>query len=137
MLYKNHYIFIVNKYQKFKEWRARIMAKKKLLWINPLGTNIYDAPISDYLNTATGEDTHIDVVSLEKGPHHLEYYSYEAFVLPDILKTIKQAEKDNYDATIIGCFYDPGLLEAREISEKMCVTAPAEACMHIVNCTLS
>jgi allantoin racemase len=54
-------------------------------------------------------------------------------VLLDTLKKIKQAEKDNYDATIIGCFYDPGLLEAREISEKMCITAPAEASMHIAS----
>lgn len=109
------------------------MFKKKILWINPVGTNVYDSPISDYLNTIKDEGTWVDVVSLERGPHHLEYYSYETLVLPDTLKKIKQAEKDNYDVVIIGCFYDPGLLEAREISKKMCITAPAEASMHIAS----
>lgn len=44
---------------------------------------------------------------------------------------MKSAEKEGYDAAVIGCFYDPGLMEAREILDKMVVTAPAEASMHI------
>ena len=51
--------------------------------------------------------------------------------MPKILKIIKKAEKENFDAAVIGCFYDPGLKEAREIAEKLVVTAPAEASMHI------
>jgi len=62
---------------------------------------------------------------------HLEYHYYEALVLTDILHQIKQAEYDGYDAAVIGCFYDPGLREAREIVENLVVTAPAEAAMHI------
>lgn len=108
------------------------MSKKKILWINPLVIDLYE-PMKDYLNAAASEDTHVDMVNLERGPHHIEYYSYDSLVLPDTLKKIKQAEKDKYDAAIIGCFYDPGLLEAREISEKMCITAPAEASMHIAS----
>lgn len=109
------------------------MAKKRILWINPVGTDGYDAPILEYLNTAKGDDTVIDVKSLSRGPMHLEYYYYETLVLPDTLKMVKQAENDGYDATIIGCFYDPGLLEAKEIVNKMVVTAPAESCMHIAS----
>ena len=109
------------------------MSKKKILWINPVGTNIYDKLIYEYLCTAKEEDTAIDVVSLEKGPMHLEYYLYESLVLLDTLKRVKQAEKEGYDATIIGCFYDPGLSEAREIVEKMCITGPAESSMHIAS----
>jgi len=51
--------------------------------------------------------------------------------VPKILKIIKEAEKENFDAAIIGCFYDPGLRESREIAKKLVVTAPAEASMHI------
>lgn len=109
------------------------MANKKILWVNPVGTDAFDGPIYDYLCTAKNEETSIDVVSLEKGPQHLEYYYYETLVLPDTLKKIKQAENDGYDAAVIGCFYDPGLLEAREIVNNMVVTAPAEASMHIAS----
>ncbi|KUK56043.1 MAG: Hydantoin racemase [Atribacteria bacterium 34_128] len=109
------------------------MLKKKILCINPLGTDTFDVPIYEYLCTVKNKDTLIDVVSLEKGPQHLEYYYYEALVLADILKKVKQAEKDGYDAAIIGCFYDPGLLEAREIVNKMSVVAPAESSMHIAS----
>lgn len=65
------------------------------------------------------------------GRGHLEYYSYGPLVVSKLLKIIKEAEKENFDGAIIGCFYDPGLREAREIAEKLVVTAPAEASMHI------
>ena len=45
-----------------------------------------------------------------------------SLVVPKILKITKEAEKENFDAAIIGCFYDPGLREAREIAEKLVVT---------------
>jgi len=54
-----------------------------------------------------------------------------SLVVPKILKIIKEAEKEKFDAAIIRCFYDPGLREAREIAEKLVVAAPAEASMHI------
>jgi len=103
----------------------------RVLWINPVGFNDFDQPIKDVLEQAKRPNTTVDVVSLKKGPLHLEYHYYEALVLTDILHQIKQAEYDGYDAAVIGCFYDPGLREAREITEKLVVTAPAEACLHI------
>ena len=53
-----------------------------------------------------------------------------ALVLAESLHIIKQAEKDGFDAAVMGCFYDPGLHDAREIVEDMVITAPAETCMH-------
>ncbi|SHM86818.1 allantoin racemase [Caldanaerovirga acetigignens] len=103
----------------------------KILWINPVGTDIFDKPIEEMLNEIKRPETEVKVVSLQKGPRHLEYRYYEALVIPDTLHLIKKAENEGYDAAIIGCFYDPGLHDAREITEKMVVTAPAEACMHI------
>jgi len=109
------------------------LLKKKILWINPVGTDAFDVPIYEYLCTMKDKNTLIDVVSLERGPQHLEYYYYETLVLSDTLKKVKQAEKDGYDAAVIGCFYDPGLLEAREIVEKMVIATPAESSMHIAS----
>lgn len=103
----------------------------KILWIDPVGTDQYCQAIGDFLSLAKASQTHIDVVSLRRGPLHLEYQYYEALILADTLHLVRKAERDGYDAAIIGCFYDPGLSEAREISERLVITAPAEATMHI------
>jgi len=103
---------------------------RKILWIDPVVSNIFDESMKDYLNSIKHEDTILDVVSLNNGPKHLEYQFYEALVGFDILNNIKIAEKNGYDAAIIGCFYDPFLSEAREISDIV-VTAPAESSMAI------
>ena len=103
----------------------------RILWINPIGSADFDQPIKEFLETGKGADTEINVVSLTRGPLHLEYHYYEALVLTDTLHVVKRAEKEGYHAALIGCFYDPGLREAREITDKLVVTAPAEASMHI------
>jgi allantoin racemase len=103
----------------------------RILWINPVGTDLFDRPIKEFLDQAKRSETTIDVVSLGRGPMHLEYHYYEALILADTLHEVRRAEKETYDAAVIGCFYDPGLREAREIVENLVVTAPAEAAMHI------
>ncbi len=104
---------------------------KRVLWLNPLGTDLFDRPIREFLETAKAPETEIEVRSLGRGPLHLEYHYYEALVLADTLHEIKRAERAGFDGAIIGCFYDPGLREAREITERLVVTAPAEAALHI------
>ena len=104
--------------------------KRKVLYIEPVVSKIVDSWRA-YLSQSKDLGTELKVISLTEGPRHLEYYSYGALVVPKILKIIKEAEKENFDAAIIGCFYDPGLRESREIAEKLVVTAPAEASMHI------
>ena len=103
----------------------------KILWIDPVGTALFDEPIKAFLETAKRPETTLEAVSLAKGPMHLEYHYYEALILADTLHVVRKAERDGYDAAVIGCFYDPGLREAREITERLVVTAPAEAAMHI------
>jgi len=103
----------------------------RILWINPVGTDLFDQPIKEFLDQAKRSETTINVVSLGRGPMHLEYHYYESLILADTLHEVRRAEKEAYDAAVIGCFYDPGLREAREIVENLVVTAPAEAAMHI------
>jgi len=103
----------------------------RILFINPFKGEIFDQPIRAFIEKEKRADTEVEVVSLERGPEHLEYHYYEALTLVDTLKKIEQAEKEGYDAAVIGCFYDPGLREAREITNSLVVTAPAEASMHI------
>ncbi|MFF2876423.1 aspartate/glutamate racemase family protein [Gottfriedia sp. NPDC057991] len=106
---------------------------KRILWINPVATNIYDQIFKDELESIKDKNTIVDVISFEapNGPTHLEYNCYEAMMIPNIVNAVMKAEQDGYDAAVIGCFYDPALRAAREVAKKMVVTAPAEASLHI------
>lgn len=105
----------------------------RILWINPVGTDAYDAPIGEALREEAGDGTLVDVCSLPGvGPQHLEWNALEAVVAGPTMGVLRWAsEVKAYDAAVIGCFYDPFLRGAREVSGDMVVTAPAEACMHI------
>jgi Asp/Glu/hydantoin racemase len=105
----------------------------RVLWINPLGTDVFDEPIREELERVKRPDTEVDVRSLGRGPHHLEYSCYEAAAVPDILATLVEAEHDGFDAAVIGCFYDTGLRPAREVTTRMAVAAPCEAAVHIAS----
>ena len=105
----------------------------RMLWINPVGTHLYDAPIGAELRTEAAPTTRVDVCSLPgAGPQHLEWNALEAVVAGPTMGVVRWAsEQEGYDAAVIGCFYDPFLRGARELAGPMAVTAPAEACLHI------
>jgi allantoin racemase len=107
----------------------------RILYVNPVGTNIFDREMERILLEVAEGDTEVNVVSLKRGPWHLEYHYYESLILVDMLHLIKKAEQEGYDAAVIGCFYDIGLHEAREVSERIVITAPAEATM-LTACSL-
>lgn len=106
------------------------MADKKILWINPVGHDGFDADMKEYLENHKNPDTEISVASLKKGPGHLEYYSYSIPIANELMHLIVKAEADGFDSAVIGCFYDPFLDEMREIS-SMVIAAPAESSMKI------
>lgn len=105
----------------------------RVLWINPLGTDVFDEPMLALFERVKRPDTEVEVRSLARGPHHLEYHAYEAAVVPDILATVVQAERDGFDVAVIGCFYDTGLRAAREVATEIAVAAPCESALHIAS----
>lgn len=110
----------------------------KILWINPVGTDLFDRYVAETLAQVSRSDTVVDVVSLPKDrPKHLEYHGYEGLVVGDIVK-ISHAWSDQYDGIVIGCYYDVGLREAREVSKRAIVVAPCQASLtfaaHLGNC---
>jgi allantoin racemase len=106
--------------------------KRKILFINPVGHDMWNQEVKEYLDQYKDEETLLDVTNLEAGlPEHLEYNYYEVLIGEKLLHCIKKAENEGYAACIIGCYYDPFLQAAREICENMIVTGPAEAAMHI------
>jgi allantoin racemase len=109
------------------------MNLSKILFINPVGHTNFDAPIKEYIEKYKLETTDVEVKSLSRGPHHLDYHYYETLIGPDMLHMIKNYEEKAYDAAVIGCFYDPFLDEAREIVENMVITAPEESALSIAS----
>lgn len=105
--------------------------KRRIMWINPIGISALDLPIKIFLDSLKKPETCINVVSLKKGPSHLNYHYYEAGVLLDTVNLVRQAEQEGYDAAIIGCFYDTGLHESREITDRLIVVAPGESSLHL------
>ena len=101
----------------------------KILWIDPIVEDqLYTDALASAFMTAKRGDSVIDIVSLPAGkrPRHLRYHAYEALVMADIVTTVYRFAAD-YDAFIIGCFYDLALREAREVSGRAIVAAPCQA----------
>jgi len=105
----------------------------RIQWINPVGTDVFDADTQKILNMAKMAGTQVDAVSLPADrPKHLEYHAYEGLVVGDIVRLTHQAA-NSYDAIVIGCFYDVGLREAREVSGRAIVTAPCQSATAIAS----
>lgn len=105
--------------------------KRRVLWINPVGTANFDGAMRELFEAEKLPGTEVEVRSLKRGPHHLEYHYYGALVLPDVLHMLREAEAEGFDAAVVGCFYDPGLKEAREVVTSMPVIFPAETCSYL------
>lgn len=100
----------------------------RILWINPVMTDGYNAVMGEALRESVRADTRVDVASLPgEGPNHLEFNAYEALIGPATLRVVRWGEAQGYDACVIGCFYDPLIRAARELTTNMTITAPAEA----------
>ena len=104
----------------------------KILYLNPIGTSSYDQTFAEMAKEYKYPNTAVDVASLNPATvppkmTDLEFRSYEALIVADTVKAARQASKDNYDAMVIGCFYDPALADAREISGDTIVVAPCQA----------
>lgn len=103
--------------------------KGKILYIDPIGKEFEEPEMVDFLKGFT--DYELNYTSLDGGTSNLEYMYYESLVIPEIVHKVKWAEENDYDGVIIGCFYDPGLYEAREITDNIVVVAPGESSMNI------
>jgi allantoin racemase len=106
--------------------------KLRVLWINPVGTGEFDDQIKNVLMSVKRHDVEVEVTHLPHGPPNLDYKSYEPLILVETLQIIRRAEKEGFDAVVIGCFDDPGLQEARELV-NIPVVGPMEACLHIAS----
>jgi allantoin racemase len=103
----------------------------RILYITPTGFDGYNAERSRVLSQAARQGTAVDIVSLPADrPQHVEYHAYEGLVIGDLVRIVWSMAND-YDGVVIGCFYDVGLRECREVSRRTIVTAPCQAATSI------
>lgn len=104
------------------------------MYLNPVGFDSYDIFFAEMIkkNKFTNSEVHITSLPSSVGlMDNLEYRTYNALIASDLIKATRQASKENFDALIIGCFYDPYLLDAREISGDMIVVGPCHSSIEI------
>jgi allantoin racemase len=106
----------------------------KILWINPIGLSGYDQPMADLIAQIKEPGTTVELVSLamEATPDNLEYRTFEALIVRETVELARHGAVNKFDGIVIGCFYDPALLEAREISGDAVVIAPCEASLQVM-----
>ena len=100
----------------------------RILWINPLGTDMYDEATDDILRPVACPDTELVVRSL-RGVPKTPYLPPTAVFFNQLLQTVIDAEKEGFDGAVISCCADPGLQDAKK-SVNIPVTGPFEALAH-------
>jgi allantoin racemase len=101
----------------------------RIVYISPLKVDQPRNP--EAMASALRPENSLERISFTRGPRHLEYHYYETLVLPDLLHSLVEAERQGFDAAVIGCFYDLGLEEGRELTTRLVITAPCEASIHL------
>ena len=107
-----------------------LTTQRRILWVNPVGSSAFDGDTVDLIEEVRRPDFVPVVRSLEVGPPHLEYHMYEHEAAGPMLEMMREADDAGYDGAVIGCFYDGGLREARELCD-MPITGMAEAALAV------
>ncbi len=66
------------------------------------------------------------------GTNNIEYEFYDHLAAHKVIEKAVTAEKNGFHAVVIGCFYDPGLQEAKELVQ-MPVIGVCEASLHVAS----
>ena len=86
------------------------------------------------LRAYAAPDTQVDIVDVDEGPASIESLYEEYLSIPNTVEKMIEAEKAGYDAAILGCYGDPGLDAAREVTKEMVVVGPGEAGVMAADC---
>jgi allantoin racemase len=98
----------------------------RICFLNPFGTPAYDELIGEALAPALRPDADLEVRHLDGVLENIDYYASKHLAEVAVMKAAVAAERDGFDAFVIGCCYDPGLTQAREIV-SIPVVGPLEA----------
>jgi allantoin racemase len=101
----------------------------RILFIDPIGTDIYDEHMLQILEPRASPDTELVVRNLEGVPK-TPFLPTPAVSYNQLFQTIIDAEQEGFDGVVIGCCSDPGLRDAKTLV-RIPVTAPFEAMAHM------
>jgi allantoin racemase len=98
----------------------------RICFLNTFGTEQYDDLVRSTLEPYLRSDTTVDITHLTGCPRNLDYFVPKHLVETAVLRAVLEADEAGYDGFVIGCCYDPGLTQARELTD-MPVVGPLEA----------
>jgi allantoin racemase len=98
----------------------------RICFLNPFGTDAYDELIADTLRPSLRAGTELEFRHLDDVPRNIDYYVPKHLVEVGVLREVAAAEREGFDAFVIGCCYDPALTQARELA-SIPIVGPLEA----------
>ena len=84
----------------------------------------------EFLQARAAAGCQVEVRSLADGPASIESAYEAALVVPELCRAVRRAERDGFDAVIVGCFSDPGLEALRELV-RIAVVGPGASALHL------
>lgn len=103
---------------------------RRIDFINPFGTRVYDDLIRKTLSHYAAEGTELTISHLEGCPADIDYFYSKHLIEAVLFERIMRSEEEGFDAVIVGCCYDPGVRAARELVD-IPVVGPMEASMQM------
>ena len=76
-------------------------------------------------------DVEVSVHEVASGPAAIESAYEEYLAVPALVQALVEAEREDVDALIVGCFDDPGVDALRELAKGTLVVGPGAAAMHL------
>lgn len=105
--------------------------KKRILIINPVGTDRWNESDKRIYRSFASLDTEVDVVSLDKGPESIETREAEAKVIPHVINKALELH-ERYDGIIVNCCLDPGVGLIRSLIKTPTI-GPCQASLAIAS----
>jgi len=78
------------------------------------------------LEPSLRDGTEVEIRHLGMPPENIDYYAPKHLIEVAVMRAAVQAERDGFDAFVIGCCYDPALTQCRELVD-IPVVGPLEA----------
>ncbi len=112
----------------------------KVMYLNPVGNGDFDAIFAAMIRDFKypGTDAYVasmDPASVPPKITNLEYRTYESFIINDTVKAARYCKNHGFHAMVIGCFYDPALLAAREAATgpngTTAIVAPCQSSIQV------
>lgn len=101
----------------------------RILVVNPVGHDKWNSSDKKIYESYASGETEIDVVSLPKGPASVESAKAYTEVESLVVELVKEIHA-GYDAVIVNCFLDPGVVKLRDLLGKV-VVGPCEASLSL------